>query len=262
MTLAPDLEVTEYAGRTFDVQRSEPTAADQYPVRPLLAAMAEVEPFEPYPKAWLRGPVLDQGREGACVGFSVTQELASTPERVDFTKAVLPPEAPRGSTLTAAAQAIAPWIYRTAQREDEWAGEQYEGTSVNAGFRVARRLGFVQGWRWAASREDFRDSLIRFGPVVLAIPWYSGMYRAPGGLLRVSGQQVGWHAILCNAWHPSKSVYGSPKGEMYRLTNSWGTSWGAYGSAWMMADELWNLIDANHGEVVVPLGRGLSLPQV
>jgi hypothetical protein len=256
---APDLDVTEHAGRTFDVQRSEPAAAEKYPVRPLLSAVQAfaAEPFVPYPKAWRRGAILDQGQEGACVGHGVTGELLATPDRVNFAKAVHDPDVPTKS------QDMAFWLYRQAQREDEWEGEAYSGTSVNAGMRVAQRLGYVQGWRWATSREDFRDSLIQLGPVVLAIPWFSGMYSAPGGLLRVSGTQVGWHCILANAWHPALSVNGSPKTEKFRLVNSWGTSWGAYGSAWIDADELYGrLIEPNNGEMVVPLGRSLHLPEV
>jgi hypothetical protein len=197
--------------------------------------------------------VLDQGSEGACVGHGVTGELTAEPVPVKLTAANLPSGTPTN------AQELAFWLYRTAQRDDEWPGENYSGTSVNAGMRVARTLGLLGGWRWAETYEDFRDALVHVGPVVLAIPWYSGMYAAPGGLLRVSGQQVGWHCLLATGWHPSLSVDGSPRTEKFRLLNSWGTSWGSYGSAWIDRADLYDrLIAPNGGEMVLPLDRRLA----
>ena len=248
-------DVTEHAGRVFDVQPSRDDGALAYPVRPLLTALAQVEaePLAPVARVWRRGAVLDQGREGACVGHGVTGDLISAPVPVRLTDANLPEGAPT------TAQAMAFWLYKAAQRDDEWEGEAYSGTSVNAGMRVSRSLGLIDGWRWAETYEDFRDSLIHVGPVVIAIPWFSGMYDAPGGLLRVSGQEVGWHCLLANGWHPSLSVNGSPKTEKFRVLNSWSTSWGSYGSAWIDRTELFdNLLHARGGEMVVPLGPRLA----
>ncbi len=233
------------------MQPSRDPGSLDHPIRPLLAAVGAMA-TAPRPKAWLRGTVLDQGAEGACVGHGVVQELMSTPERVKFGTANLPEDVPTD------AQAMAFWLYGEAQRDDEWAGEDYSGTSVNAGMRVARRLGLIESWRWAQTRQDLTDTLRTIGPVVLAIPWHDGMYAAPGGLLKITGEQVGWHCILANAIHPRLSVAGEPASEKIRLLNSWGTSYGAYGSAWVDADALWDLIEANDGEMVVPLGRTLS----
>lgn len=245
-------DVTEHNGRVFDVQPSRDDRSLAYPVRPVLAAL-DIEPVKPFARRWRRGPVLDQGQEGACVGHGVTGDLTADPVPVRLTSANLPPGAPTR------AQDMAFWLYRAAQRDDEWPGEDYSGTSVNAGMKIARNLGLIGGWRWATSHEDFRDALVHVGPVVLAIPWYSGMYSAPGGLLKVSGSQVGWHCLLATGWDPSLSVNGSPKTEKYRLLNSWGTSWGSYGSAWIDKTVLFdNLIARNGGEMVVPLDRRLA----
>lgn len=242
-------DVNAYRGRVFDVLPSTDDQSLEYPVRPLLASVVE-----PRRRVWRRGAVLDQGQEGACVGFGVTQELISTPVRVQFDEAKLPAAAPRRP------QPFAFWLYHQAQRIDEWAGEGYSGTSVNAGMKMARNLGLIDSYRWAQTREDFRDTLVSVGPVVIAIPWHSGMYEAPGGELRVSGQQVGWHCILVNGYDPSLAWNGQPRREMARLINSWGRGWGDYGSAWMTFDALWHLIDDNDGEMVVPIGRHLSAP--
>lgn len=64
----------------------------------------------------------DQGSEGACVGFGTTRALVLLNRRM-----------------------YDAWsVYRTAQRIDEWPGEDYDGTSVRAGMDVARDYGM---WR-------------------------------------------------------------------------------------------------------------------
>lgn len=248
-----DHMLADSRGRTFDVRRSNPAAAAAYPVAPRLTLIPD-----PRPVYWRRGPVLNQQREGACVGHGVTAELTATPDRVDLTSPAIAAawKANGGAgTPPTKAQDFAFWDYHEAQKDDPWTGEDYEGTSVDAGLRVARRCGTIGSWRWAKTRTEFRAALQALGPVLLAIPWLDGMYEAPGGLLRIEGSEVGWHCILANGYHPSLSIARSPKGEKARLLNSWGTSWGDYGSAWVDFGRLWDLIEANGGEMVVPLGR-------
>lgn len=61
----------------------------------------------------------NQGNEGACVAFAISR-MQSLHNR----------------------QRYAPWdLYREAQRIDEWPGEDYSGTSLRAGFDVAREQG-------------------------------------------------------------------------------------------------------------------------
>jgi hypothetical protein len=239
-------QITEFKGRKFDVQRSHPLGAARYPA----SAVLEPQPVVKR-KAWLRGRLIDQAQEGACVGHGVTNELTASPVRVRFADLPPSPGVPRDP------QTMAFWIYHEAQKDDEWAGEDYEGTSVNAGMRVARRLGVIDSWYWVSTRTEMRDAMIQKGPLVLAIPWYSGMYYAVDGVLKVSGYQVGWHCILANAYDPAMLIGGVRK-ERYRLLNSWGGDWGINGAAWIEADELWSLIADNDGEVVIPVGRSLT----
>lgn len=244
MSITPgDGEIHVHDGRTFDARPSRDPRNSDYPVRAVLPGPG----VPPVRKMWRRGAVLDQGPDGQCVGHAWAAEAAGSPARVDFT---------RVPGVGASVHEAARLMYAQAQQVDEWPGEDYSGTSVNAGAKVMRSLGLIGSYRWCFTAADLRDTLITTGPVVLAIPWLSGMFEtSPGGEVTVSGREVGWHAVLLNGYDPAASVDGKPPREMVRLQNSWGTGWAAYGSAWVAFDALWGLIDANDGDVCVPLDR-------
>lgn len=83
-----------------------------FPIRTLTEAV------EPKQKYWRCDARLDQGREGACVGFAWGHELNAEPRRWWTT------------------DQHARVIYRRAQQLDQWPGENYEGTSVLAGAKA------------------------------------------------------------------------------------------------------------------------------
>lgn len=90
----------------------------------------------------------DQGSEGACVGFSLSRAMSWFNRQ--FYDGF--------------------WLYHTAQKYDEWDGEDYEGTSVRAGANVLRYLGHsriyegrtlqpqkihgIDAYRWTNNVED------------------------------------------------------------------------------------------------------------
>lgn len=66
----------------------------------------------------------DQGNEGACVGFSESRMMSLlNRKRYD-----------------------AEWLYHEAQQADEWPGDDYDGTSVRAGFDILRTKGHRRIW--------------------------------------------------------------------------------------------------------------------
>ena len=95
----------------------------------------------------------DQGNEGACVGFSES----------------------RAMSLLNRTRYAARWLYLEAQKNDEWAGEDYDGTSVRAGFEILRLRGHrrlingvtgpellgdgVAAYRWARSVADVHGAI-------------------------------------------------------------------------------------------------------
>lgn len=92
----------------------------------------------------------DQGQEGACVGFGCS----------------------RAMSLLNRTRYDGQWLYHTAQENDEWPGEDYDGTSVRAGLDVLRAVGAkrsrsglvlagdgISEYRWATSVEMVHASI-------------------------------------------------------------------------------------------------------
>jgi hypothetical protein len=186
--------------------------------------------------------ILDQGAEGACVGFGWTGEALASPIRVNLQR--VKADVPRTP------DSFARWVYRSAQEIDEWPGKDYEGTSVLAGAKVMNGVGLLKEYRWAFNIEEVTQAVCRRGPVVIGIPWYSGMYDAPAGILTPSGYLVGGHCLLVVGYR-----VGHFNGEdAFILQNSWGPDWGINGLAYIRKSDLANLL-LDMGEACSPTMR-------
>lgn len=200
-----------------------------FPVREVIA------PTKPRSYSWKAGPVVDQGKEGACVGFGWTGSVLARPQ-------ACPPPAD--------ANAYALGVYREAQKIDAYPGEDYSGTDVLAGAKVLQSRGIVVEYRWAFGLDDVVLALGYKGTVVLGINWYESMYEAPNGRVNVSGQKVGGHCILARGVNV--------KNQTVLLRNSWGVDWGSGGDAVISFDDLGKLL-ADAGEACVPIHRRVTL---
>jgi hypothetical protein len=228
--------------RTFDWHPHYDENSRSYPIRSMLPKVQN-KTFT----LWQHGEILDQGSEGACVGFGWTAESLAGPVQVDLEKIDAPmPKEPNK---------FANYVYKEAQKIDQWPGEDYEGTSVLAGAKIMSRYGIIHQYRWAFGVMDIIGALMSQGPVVLGINWYEGMYQAPGGKLKISGNRVGGHCILAIGYNPSSQSFNGE--ETVILQNSWGKSWGVNGVAEMTIKDLERLVKEG-GEACVPLVRGFG----
>ena len=205
---------------------------------------------------WRINSSYDQGREGSCVGFAVTHEIVARPAEVTF---------PSDREATNFAKRD---VYWEAQKIDPWPGgsypgaePHYEGTSVLAGLKVAKRLGYFSEYRWAFTLQDLLYGLGHNGPAVLGINWYYDMYFPDEkGFIKKGGAHVGGHAILARAikvrWQ--ESALSKPwrsrthndldqNKSVVTLRNSWGTDWGRGGDCYMTVRDL-EEIRAEQGE--------------
>lgn len=193
-------------------------------------ARALLDTSEPRSYTWGCPAWLDQGREGACVGFAWAHEHAARPY-------VRPAD-------TALAQAL----YREAQRLDPWPGEDYSGTSVLAGAKAAQARGHLSEYRWAFTLADALAVVSRHGPAVAGVNWWTGMFTPDAeGFIRPTGQVAGGHAILVRGVNVRRRTI--------TLRNSWGRSWGRDGDCYLTWDDFGTLL-ADGGELCVPVRRG------
>lgn len=224
-----DGTVTEYPRLDRLIEFDE--RSREYPVRTILRA------DEPRSYTWRLPVYLDQGYEGACVGFSWAHELAARPVEV------------QGVTKQTARN-----IYFDAQKLDSWEGGAYpgavpfyEGTSVLAGAKAVHALGKIKEYRWAFSLNDALVAISRRGPGILGCWWYEGMMNPDSkGFIRPTGIPVGGHAIVVRGV--------SVKNKTVRLSNSWGKDWGVGGDCFMTWDDFEKVL-MNDGEFCIPVVR-------
>jgi hypothetical protein len=174
--------------------------------------------------------VLDQGNEGSCVGHSIGHELIATPipcPSVDHEYAYR--------------------IYKEAQKVDEWPGEDYEGTSVLAGLKVIKDLGWCDEFRWSFSHLDTELGIAYEGPGIAGTNWYTDMMNLDSeGFIHPTGYNEGGHCYLYLGVDIEKKAF--------VIHNSWGESWGRNGRAFISFDD-YEKLRVNEGEMAFLIGR-------
>lgn len=191
------------------------------------------EPTRDYRYWWARGAQLDQGNTGTCVGHAWAHYIEDGPVTHKGT--------------------IDPFqIYDRATELDEWQGnegDRYFGTSVRAGVKALAEKGLVTEYRWAFTLHDVVQTLLTAGPVVVGTDWHQSMSTPdPDGFVRPDGNVVGGHAYLLNGV--------SVRTRKFRFKNSWGTSYGFSGSAWICFEDFEPLFKAQ-GEACLAIEANL-----
>ena len=187
---------------------------------------------------WRCDKYLNQGEEGACVGFSIGHELIARPAPV---KRI-------GPTYCREK------IYWEAQRQDEWPGgdfpdasPKYDGTSLLAGVKVAHGLGWFEEYRWTFTLESFLLGLGYHGPAVIGVSWHNDMYTPDAnGFIRPTGGVSGGHCILANGVNVKERTV--------TLHNSWGKSWGIDGECKIRWSDMEDIL-MDDGEAVFFVDR-------
>lgn len=193
----------------------------EFPVRKLVDLE---KPLRAY--TWRCLKALDQGPDGACVGFGVTHELIARPAEVQGLDAKYAKEN----------------IYWEAQKIDPWgggsypgAGYYYQGTSVLAGVKVAHKLGWMDSYYWAFSFHEFAQTIGRHGPAVIGINWYEGMFQPDSNnFIHPTGYVAGGHCVLVNSISVSN--------ERFTIHNSWGPHWGDNGEVYISFSDMERLL--------------------
>jgi hypothetical protein len=190
--------------------------------------------------------VLDQGPDGACVGFGFAHELAARPVAVtgiDFE--------------------FARDIYWQAQRADDWSGGAYpgarpfyEGTSVLAGAKVMVRRGFFESYDWALNLNELVSAVSYRGPAVMGVDWYEGMFEPDdSGFVHPRGEIAGGHCVCIAGVTVRRNAEAKldPVSSYFTIVNSWGSGWGVNGRCRLTLLEMMKLWPG--GEFCIPSGR-------
>jgi hypothetical protein len=204
----------------------------EFPIRSLLQAKT------PRSYTWRCNEWYDQGREGACVAYSLGHELAARPAEV------------RGINDKWLVQNV----YWEAQKIDPWSGGSYpgakpfyEGTSILAGVKILHKKKLFETYRWAFNLNDVLLGVSHNGPAVIGVNWYTGMFFPDSkGYIKPTGSLAGGHAVLVRGVNMKK--------QHVVIRNSWGKNWGVNGDCYLSFDDLGRLL-SERGEAVFMVKR-------
>lgn len=230
---APEAFQTERSAPALTWRSRHDPRSLSFGVRSRLAGSAPLQDH-----LWPTGPVLDQGTEGACIGCGTVDAV---------------------NTWTAPPFGIedALSLYRLAQQLDDVPGEDYSGTSVLAGMQAAVERGWIGGYLWAFGTKDVAQAVLQRGPVVIGVPWLSGMYdTGPGGLVQLAGEDTGAGHCLAVVGIRMKGPQGQP-GPFFVWQNSWGPSYGDGGLGYIHHRDLAALLHGA-GEAAIPTRETLQ----
>lgn len=182
-------------------------------------------------------PILDQGQVGSCTGNAGIGALGTDPVNAGIVW-------PDGSTPFDLDETGALTLYSAAEVIDG-DGPYPPNDNGSSGLSIAQVIksyGIIAGYTHTFSRDDALRALA-LTPIMLGVGWHQNMYDPdPDGRLNIGGPVVGGHEILCRE-------IDAVNGRVW-IDNSWGTSWGVNGRAYLTWDDLGALLD-DQGDVTI-----------
>jgi hypothetical protein len=180
-----------------------------YPMRALMAT-----PEQPKVQrivnqiTYRRGPILDQGQTGTCVGHGWRAFMNGAP--------IMTSQGPTAME-----------IYDRATQLDDIPDNDHDtdrqmGSTVRGGAQVLMGIKDLATYVWASNVDDMLDWMLSgHGGVVMGTNWYRDMMDPDqNGVLHVRGPVEGGHC-----WY----VFGANETtETFTMQNSWGTEWGGW----------------------------------
>ena len=253
-------KLTAKNGRMLNARRDTIDFRDRMYV-PTLVDVPANRPLGNYLK--INVPILDQGKEGACTGYglaAVVNYLLRTrkqlPSRVDVSPDML---------------------YNLARRYDEWAGEDYEGSSARGAMKGWHKHGVCSTKTWVAEKKrlspgvsdeavnnplgayyrvNHKDlvsmhcAITETGILYATANVHDGWDRVTDkGIIPLMDQMLGGHAF---------AIVGYDEAGLW-IQNSWGKEWGMGGFARISYDDwLANGTDVWVARLGVPVYMGAT----
>lgn len=180
--------------------------------------------------AWRHyGPILDQGDLGSCTGHALVDCLMTRPDY-------------RSKLKLGHEDAVK--AYSRATAIDPFPGAYPPDDTGSDGLDVCRagvEFGWIAGYDHAFGIDHLLGALM-LGPVMVGTDWHEAMFTPDAnGRLTVAGPVAGGHEYVITA----------KSGAWLRILNSWSSSWGLGGFAWIKVEDLARLLDSD-GDCTVP----------
>ncbi|MFT5905939.1 MAG: putative alpha/beta hydrolase family esterase [Cryomorphaceae bacterium] len=194
--------------------------------------------------------ILNQGSEGSCTGhgLAATINYLNQKRDVDF-------------------QASRRMLYEMAKKNDQWPGEEYEGSSIRAAIKGWRNMGVCSEKSWpykvkkpeyltiTAAKEARSNTIGAYYRLAPNISHFHSALNEAGILLVSAKVHTGWQDVTGETieynsdskplgGHAFTIVGYNDKG--FWVQNSWGKQWGANGgiALWTYEDWVVNIMDA------------------
>jgi len=213
--------------RTLDRGRRVDLRSLNYSVLPLGTVDSTLIPLLRSANLRFDDTVLDQGSEGSCVGHGSAHALMSDPIAHSWLD-----------------HPLAYRIYEGARRRDEWAGEDYEGTSVLGGCQYLKDARMIEKYLWCLSAVQVAFMIgVKRRAVIMGCDWYNGMWDTDAnGFIHPTGGIVGGHCVDVDecrvAWLDRSQPHDNANFDWLNTyvggPNSWGPDWGV-GGRWKMS---------------------------
>lgn len=240
--------------RILNVPRDATDLRDRMYEPSLLGLQLSMDPPDPE-----LSPVRDQGGEGSCTGFALSSAITFL-NRLRHARLSNPVKAPRAS---------ARMLYEMAKLNDQWPGEDYEGSSIRAALKGffnngvcsedlapykegernwylnkhqaedARKVGLGAYFRLRPQIIDYHAALNEAQVIYASAMVHRGWQRPRRGDIAPSNVTEGGHAFIIVGY--------DDKG--FLIQNSWGEQWGGFGgrpgiARWRYEDWSANIMDA------------------
>jgi len=176
-----------------------------------------VKEVTPITFMWECSKVLDQNGYPGCVGWAGAHQAIATPVPqllIDNNTGLI--------------------FYKGAQQNDEWPGEDYDGTSAVGLLKYWLKIGFCTSGYWAFSLLEHRLGISFNSPALVGCNWMTGMMEPDSnGFIHATGVNEGGHETL---W-----LGNNEEDRYFTLINSWcdspGVPWGQNGRAKISYDD-------------------------
>jgi hypothetical protein len=168
---------------------------------------------------------INQGNEGTCVGHGDTNLLLAGPSKHE-------------DYLPFATEDSAHQFARKLYFETTGDTTYQQGAQPRNACAKLLEWGLIDSYWRVMQVDDVTTALLTFGPVGIAVPWYSSMYYPDSRLadaygnywikVNLESEHVGYHWIALTGVDMAPDNGAPP---FVRVQNSWGSGWGQNGTA-------------------------------